>query len=89
MGKIYGGKTIQGVNDIATSAPWMVKFLKNKEDAFIYAKTSSKKIMTKCPDCGYERENSPNNIYYSGFSCPICSDKISRPNSLSITSCKT
>ena len=58
----------------------MVNFLKNKEDAFIYAKTSSKKIMTKCPDCGYERENSPNNIYYSGFSCPICSDKISRPN---------
>ena len=41
-----------GVNDIATTSPWMVAFLKNKEDAKKYVHKSAKRIWFKCPDCG-------------------------------------
>lgn len=76
----YGGKIIQGVNDIKTIAPWMVCFLKNKEESQKYAAQSGKKIIFKCPDCNYETEHRIQDVYKKGFSCPICGDKISRPN---------
>lgn len=58
----------------------MVKYLKDKNDAFKYMKSSSKKILFKCTDCGYEKMLKINNVYNHGFSCPICGDKISKPN---------
>lgn len=69
-----------GVNDLNTTANWMVKYLKDKNDAFKYMKSSSKKILFKCTDCGYEKMLKINNVYNHGFSCPICGDKISKPN---------
>ena len=32
----------KGINDIATTAPWMVEWLKNKEDAYNYQRTTNK-----------------------------------------------
>ena len=49
-------KNIQiGVNDIATTDPWMIKFLKNKEDAYSHTHGSSEEVEVKCPDCGKEK----------------------------------
>lgn len=45
--------TVQGINDIPTTAPWMVKYFQGGEiEASQYCKSSSKKIKPICPDCG-------------------------------------
>lgn len=44
-------KVFQGVNDIATTDPWMVKYFYNPNEAKKYRKTSKHKITTICPIC--------------------------------------
>ena len=42
-------------NRIADVKPELVSYLKNKQDAFLYAINSEKEIDVVCPVCGYER----------------------------------
>ena len=44
-------KVVKGYNDIATTAPWMIKYFSNKDDAYKYTMKSSNKVLTKCPNC--------------------------------------
>lgn len=71
---------VKGINDIATKNPEMVKYLKNKEDAYRYTSQSSKKIDVRCPICGFVKNMSIYSLYNNGFSCDMCSDGISYPN---------
>lgn len=73
-------KLVVGYNDMATTAKWMIPYLKDKDDANRYMKSASKRIIFKCPNCEYEKECKINNIFNFGFSCDICGDGISRPN---------
>lgn len=73
-------KVSKGYNDIATTAPWMIEYLKNKEDAYKYTWGSHKKVITKCPVCGFEKETTIKNLYYQGFKCRKCDTGISFPN---------
>lgn len=85
----YGGgcscchsKTVvAGINDITTTAPWMIDYFQDGYDeAKQYTKTSSKKISPKCPYCGKisSKKITISNIYTNhGFSC-ICSDSLSK-----------
>lgn len=73
-------KIENGVNDIATLRPDIVKYLKNKEDALKYQPYSKKRTMFACNKCGYEKEHEINHVSSFGFSCPNCSDGISYPN---------
>ena len=73
-------KIENGVNDIATLRPDIVKYLKHKEDAFKYQPYSKKRILFKCDKCGCEKEYEINTVSSFGFSCPCCSDGISYPN---------
>lgn len=72
----------KGVNDIPTTAPWMVKyFLGGEQEASNYTNQSGTKIRPICPFCGRQKEKpiSIGNIYNKkGFSC-ACNDKISMP----------
>ena len=73
---------IEGVNDITTTAPWMVKYFQNPEDAKHCMKSSNKKIYPICPDCGRikDKEMKINDIYrVHGIYCP-CGDKQSYPS---------
>lgn len=74
-------KVLMGYNDIATTAPWMVKYLVDKEDAYKYTHNSSIKIKVKCPDCGKIKGTSVtiNNLYKTNSIGCTCSDKISYP----------
>ena len=74
---------VSGINDIPTTAPWMVDYFQGgEEEAKLYTSNSGKKILHKCPDC-----NSISSKEYTicglnenkGFSC-ICKDGISYPN---------
>lgn len=76
----HNKKLVVGINDMATTAPWMVEFLYDKSDAKKYMKSSSKRIWFKCKDCGNEEFLKINNVYNFGFSCNVCGDGISRPN---------
>ena len=48
-----GQKVIEGINDIPTTAPWMVDYFQGGYDeAKLYTCHSGKKIYPKCPECG-------------------------------------
>ena len=72
-----------GFNDIATTAPWMVEYLADKEDAHRYMRRSAKKIKFICPYCGTEDVKKIQNVYRSGYTCSVCSIGVSFPNRLS------
>lgn len=73
-------KVIPGINDITTTAPWMVKYFENSEDATKYTKGSKKVIDFVCPDCGRHHKNKISTLYTThNLSCP-CQDSWSYPN---------
>lgn len=75
---------VKGINDIATTDPWMVPFFYNIEDAYTHTKRSNKKVYLKCPDCGKksDRKITISNLYRDKGFCCSCSDKISFPNKI-------
>ena len=70
-------KVLIGFNDIKTTRPDLIKYLKNEEDGFKYTCGSAKRINLKCPLCSYEKEMVVNKLSTRGFSCSRCSDNIS------------
>ena len=73
---------VEGINDIPTTAPWMVKYFQGGyEEAKLYAKNSNKKIIPICPECGSikDKEIIINNINKRHSINCICSDGISYP----------
>lgn len=73
-------KIVPGINDIATTAPWMVKYFENPEDATKYCKTTKQKIDFVCPDCGRHHIKAIGTVYTChNLSCP-CQDGWSYPN---------
>ena len=69
-----------GVNDIATTDPWMIEYLADKTDATKYSRKSNKKILTECPFCRTRQLSLISDLSRRGFSCKKCSDGISYPN---------
>jgi len=76
---------VEGINDISTTAPWMVKYFQNPEDAKLYTKSSGLKITPICDICGQikdkEMKISDINKTHS-IGCPNCSDGKSYPEKL-------
>lgn len=70
---------IKGINDIATTNPELIKYFVNIEDAYTHTYSSNKKVLLKCPDCGFKKEMIIANLYKQGFGCIICGDGISYP----------
>lgn len=75
-----GKAVINGVNDIATKRPEIVKFLKNKDDAYKYPAWSSSTLKFTCDICGRDFETSPHRFSYN-FPCG-CYSLDSYPNRL-------
>ena len=75
-----GRKVVEGINDIATTHPWMIKYFKNPEEAKHITYNSNKKTDMLCPDCKkFEKKMSPNILYRNGIGCSFCNDGISYP----------
>lgn len=75
---------IKGVNDVATTDSWMVKYFANEEDAYINPSGSTKNVIMKCPICGNTRKMQINNLRLRKyFVCNYCGDKVSYPNKFS------
>lgn len=78
---LCGGRVIvKGINDLATTKPEMVKYIVNKEDAYKYGKSSNKKVLMVCHDCGAKKMYLINNLCYKQKLPCKCSDGISYPN---------
>lgn len=76
---------VEGINDIPTTAPWMVKyFQRGYEQARRYTKGSHVKISPICPDCGRikNKEMSIKTIYNEGSTGCTCGDGVSYPEKL-------
>lgn len=69
-------------NKIIDKSPEIVPYLADKKDAYKYSYQSNDKVRFKCPFCGKESEQYPNNIYKRGFYCECFSDGVSLPNKL-------
>ena len=69
-------------NSVGAVCPELLKYFKNKKDAYNYTPYSNKKVPMVCPICGREKNNliGINDLVSNGFSCDFCSDKVSRPN---------
>ena len=68
--KTCGGKfCIKGVNDVATTHPYLVKYFAKPEDAYTHTYASNKKCLIKCPDCGFEKWMTVNKLSSLGFIC--------------------
>lgn len=72
-------------NCLGTLRPDLIKFFKNKDDAYKYTIKSNKKVICWCESCGYEREMIVANLNKRGFTCPICSDGVSYPEKFILT----
>ncbi len=77
-----GRVVVEGINDISTTEPWMVKYFQGGYDeAKSYSRTSKEIIYPVCPDCGRIKINPMriDSIYrYKSINC-ICGDVISYP----------
>jgi len=73
-----GLTVVKGINDVATTKPWMIKYFKNIEDVYTHTYSSTEKVIMKCPYCGREKKISIYVLNSDKLSC-ICSDKNSYP----------
>ena len=73
-------KVVEGINDIPTTAPWMVKYFQGGYDeAKRYTKSSSNEIEFKCPNCGRIKKKTINSIYNDKSIGCTCGDGFSYP----------
>lgn len=68
-------KVIEGINDVKTTRPDLVKYFKNKDEATQYTSGSEKIIDVICPECGYEDKIRIGNLSRFGFVCNGCYEK--------------
>lgn len=74
---------VEGINDIPTTAPWMIKYFQGGYDeAKKYHSQSNQKVNFKCPDCGkIKNKTLPICELYkrNSISCSYCGDGLSYP----------
>ena len=75
----HGVVIVKGINDIATKAPYVIPYLVDPEDAYRYTVFSNKKVKTKCPVCGEQRDYRIVQLTTSPYVCRRCGSASSLP----------
>lgn len=73
---------VTGINDIATTDPWVLKYFLNKSDAYKYHNSSNSRVDLICPICGQVYRNVVlrhffSNVYH--LNCPCTKSYASYP----------
>lgn len=71
---------VEGINDVATTHPYLIKYFENPNDAKNMVYGSGVKIRAKCKDCGHIKNMWIYNLDRQGFGCNECGDGIKYPN---------
>lgn len=71
-------------NTISITHSYLVNLLVDKEDAYRHSFGSWKKILVKCPDCGYEKGIAVTNLVNTGIGCNQCGDGVSFPEKVMV-----
>lgn len=72
-----GKVVVKNINDLWTTNSLLAQQLVNPNEGYKITRNHSKKILLKCPICGFEKECILNGVKDTGISCPVCSDGIS------------
>lgn len=75
-----GRLIVEGINDLLTQRPDLKPYIVDKNEAIKFGKSSKEKIQVKCPNCGFIKRISVDNLTKRGFICTMCGDGISMPN---------
>ncbi|WP_313069908.1 hypothetical protein [Lacrimispora sp.] len=78
-----GMKVKAGINDIPTTASWMISYFQGGyEEAILYSRCSHKKVAFKCPDCGRIKSKPTmiKDLYFTHLIHCSCGDGYSYPN---------
>lgn len=80
-------KIIKGINDIATTDPWMIPYLVDKNFTYTHSSNSNVKTEIICRDCKKIKSKlmSPNQLYRSRSIGCECSEGISYPEKIMIS----
>ena len=79
-----GQIVVEGINDLATVRPDLVKYFVDQKDATKVTVSSGTKLNFKCPDCHTIKKPMFVSMLSSrGFNCKVCGDGISFPNKFS------
>lgn len=65
---------------IGNKYPHLIKYLKNKDDAYLYGYTTRRMISWICPNCNFEFSKSMSSFSNGSFVCPNCIKNESYPN---------
>ena len=68
-------QVMQGVNDVATLRPDLLKYFKNKNDATKYMPGSDQKLLFVCPIDGEEKMIKISHLSRFGFACNACYER--------------
>ena len=60
-----GKKVVKGINDIATTDPWMIPYFKNEEDVYTHSSCSGKVADVICPICNKEKKDCEDQRHFS------------------------
>lgn len=74
-----GKYVIIGETSLWDTHPNVAILLKDPEDGYKHSAGSDKKVEFICPICGTMHKKTIGNVCRRGFSCNICSDKVSYP----------
>lgn len=71
---------VKGINDLLTTAPWMIDLGVSKDDSERYTKSSGVVIEVKCPHCGTLKKAKISDIFTNkSIGCRVCGDSVSFP----------
>ena len=70
---------IKGINDIATTHPYLIKYFESIDNAYKHSCSSNENVNIKCIDCGYIKNMKICDFFRSGIRCTKCGDGVSYP----------
>lgn len=74
-----GSIVVDGVNDLATTHPFLIKYFIDQRKTHECTAYSREKELLRCPNCNHEKKMRVSQLAQKGFSCSICGDGISYP----------
>lgn len=81
---VCSGRLVSDNNRLSILRPDLIRYFKNKNDAYNNTVNSTVVVQCICPSCGNEKSVKITNLSFNGFFCERCSDNMSMPEKFCI-----